>query len=157
MRRVLGIDPGLGSTGYAVLDYARSRYRLASSGTIETPPGAARGERLNMIYEALSLIIGEFKPSEAGMETLFFARNVTSALAVSEAKGVLALCLHRRGVPLFEYRPNAIKLAVTGSARADKRAVQEYVRLLLGLESPPKSDHESDAIACAITHLHITP
>jgi crossover junction endodeoxyribonuclease RuvC len=90
------------------------------------------------------------------METLFFARNVTSALAVSEARGVVTLCLAQHNVALAEYTPNTIKQSVTGSARSDKKTVQEYVRLLLGMTEIPRPDHAADALAAAITHVHST-
>jgi crossover junction endodeoxyribonuclease RuvC len=90
------------------------------------------------------------------METLFFARNTTSALAVAEAKGVVTLCLAQMGIPVFMYSPNQIKSAVTGTASADKATVEKYVQILLGLKNPVKPDHASDALAGAITHLHST-
>jgi crossover junction endodeoxyribonuclease RuvC len=102
----------------------------------------------------MAQVIATYAPREAGMESLFFARNVSSALSVSEARGVIMLCLYKNGVNLCEYTPNAIKKAVTGGARAEKKTVQEFVRLLLGLDSVPETDHEADAIAAAITHLH---
>jgi crossover junction endodeoxyribonuclease RuvC len=154
VRRVIGVDPGIRDTGFAVLDYSGNRYRLASYGVISTKTGTPQGERLNAIYNRLTDIIAEFQPREAGMETLFFARNVTSAFAVSEARGVVTLCLTRNNLRVREYTPNAIKQAVSGNARADKKLVQEYVKILLGLPEIPKPDHAADAIAVAITYLH---
>ncbi len=153
-KRVLGIDPGLASTGWAVVDYADSRYRCAGWGVIETEKKSDRGERFSKIYEQLQHIISTHNPQEAGMETLYFAKNVTSALSVAEARGVLTLCLFRNSVPLFEYSPNCIKKSVSGTARADKKLVQHYVKLLLGLSEIPKPDHAADALAAAITHIH---
>jgi crossover junction endodeoxyribonuclease RuvC len=155
MRRVLGIDPGIRSTGYAIVDYAKSRYRLVVHGVNTTDSKHEKPLRLNTIYDEMAQVIAAYAPREAGMESLFFARNVSSALSVSEARGVLMVCLHKNGVGLSEYTPNAIKQAVTGSARAEKKTVQEFVRLLLGLDSIPKTDHEADAIAAAITHIHL--
>jgi crossover junction endodeoxyribonuclease RuvC len=154
VRRVLGIDPGLKSTGYAVIDYAHNRYRVVINGVISTETGSQKSDRLNIIYESIAAVIAEYAPTEASMETLFFARNVTSALAVSEARGVLLLCARRRHIPLYEYSPNAIKKAVSGNARADKETVRSFVRLLLGTDAVIKTDHESDAIAAAITHIN---
>ena len=88
------------------------------------------------------------------METLFFARNVTSAMGVAEARGVVTLCLAQHNIPLGEYQPNQIKQAVTGTASADKELVERYVKILLGLKTEPKPDHAADALAGAITHLH---
>ncbi|MGI5173980.1 crossover junction endodeoxyribonuclease RuvC [Treponema sp. OMZ 840] len=153
-RRVLGIDPGLASTGWAVIDYADSRYRSVGWGVIETEKDMKRGERLLYIYDQLQNILDMYNPNEAGMETLYFAKNVTSALVVAEARGTVTLCLSRNAVPLFEYSPNCIKKAVSGTARADKILVQQYVKLLLGLSELPKPDHAADALAAAITHIH---
>ena len=153
-KRILGIDPGLASTGWAVVDYAESRYRCAGWGVIETVKDKKRGERLLLIYDALQSILDTYSPDEAGMETLYFAKNVTSALFVAEARGAVTLCLTRNDVPLFEYSPNCIKKSVSGTAKADKSLVQQYVKLLLGLSEIPQPDHAADALAAAITHIH---
>ena len=155
VRRVLGIDPGLASTGYGIVDFSGNRYRMVSYGVISTKPEEVHGQRLLTIYSRLSAVIQEFKPHEASMETLYFAKNVTSAMSVAEARGVITLCLAQNCIPLGEYTPNTIKQSVTGTASSGKSAVQEYVRLLLGLETIPKPDHAADALAAAITHLHM--
>ncbi len=154
VRRVLGIDPGLANTGFGVVDYINGRYRMVSYGCITTNADEPHGQRLMKIYTNLCAIIDEFKPDEAGMETLYFAKNVTSAMSVSEARGVVTLCLFQHGIKLGEYQPNQIKKAVTGTTTADKVLVEQYVKLLLGLEVEPKPDHAADALAGAITHLH---
>ena len=157
IRRVLGIDPGLANTGFGVVDFCAGRYRMVSYGVISTNSAASHQERLLSIYNRLCAVIDEFKPAEAGMETLYFARNVTSAMGVAEARGVVTLCLAQYCIPLGEYTPNQIKQAVTGTASADKQLVEKYVQILLGLEVPPKPDHAADALAGAITHLHFSP
>lgn len=154
IRRVLGIDPGLANTGFGVVEYRDGRYRMAGYGVIETEAGSPRGERLLALYNRLAAVIDEFRPSEAAMETLYFARNAASAMGVAEARGVASLCVAQAGVPLGEYTPNQIKLAVTGTAAADKKLVERYVKLLLALEAEPKPDHAADALACAIARLH---
>lgn len=154
IRRVLGIDPGLANTGFGIVDFVNGRYRMVSYGCITTNANEPHGERLMKIYSNLCAVIDEFKPTEAGMETLYFAKNVTSAMSVAEARGVVTLCLAQHGIKLGEYQPNQIKQAVTGSTRADKKLVQSYVKLLLGLEVQPKPDHAADALAGAITHIH---
>ena len=154
MRRVLGIDPGLANTGFGVVDYENGRYRMVSYGCITTKSDQPHGERLLTIYSRLTAIIQEFQPDEAGMETLFFARNVTSAMGVAEARGVVSLCLAQHNIPLGEYQPNQIKQAVTGTASADKEIVERCIKMLLGLQTEPKPDHAADALAGAITHLH---
>lgn len=154
IRRVLGIDPGLANTGFGVVDYVNGRYRMVSYGCISTGADEPHGQRLMKIYSNLCAIIDEFRPDEAGMETLYFARNVSSALSVAEARGVCTLCLAQHGIKLGEYQPNQIKQAVTGTTKADKKLVEKYVKILLGLEVEPKPDHAADALAGAITHLH---
>jgi len=154
IRRVLGIDPGLANTGFGVVDYVNGRYRMVSYGCITTKADEPHGQRLLKIYSNLCAVINEFKPDEAGMETLYFARNVTSALSVAEARGVVTLCLAQHNIKLGEYQPNQIKQAVTGTTKADKALVEKYVKILLGLEVEPKPDHAADALAGAITHLH---
>ena len=156
IRRVIGIDPGLANTGFGVIDFLNGRYRMVSYGCITTSAEQNHGERLLTIYNRLNAVIQEFRPTEAGMETLYFARNVTSALSVAEARGVVTLCLAQNCIKLGEYQPNQIKQAVTGTTKADKELVEKYVQLLLGLSVPPKPDHAADALAGAITHLHFT-
>ena len=154
VRRVIGIDPGLANTGFGVVDFCEGRYRMVSYGCITTKVDQPHGERLLTIYNRLCAVIDEFQPDEAGMETLYFARNVTSALSVAEARGVVTLCLAQHNIKLGEYQPNQIKQAVTGTASADKVLVEKYVKILLGLKIEPKPDHAADALAGAITHLH---
>jgi crossover junction endodeoxyribonuclease RuvC len=155
-KRVIGIDPGLASTGFGVVDSSGGKIALVSYGVIETTADEEHSIRLLAIYNRLLAVIEEFKPDEAEMETLYFARNVTSALAVAEAKGVVTLCLAQHDIPLFMYTPNQIKSAVTGTSSADKETVEQYVKILLNLETEPKPDHAADALAGAITHLHTT-
>ena len=154
IRRVLGIDPGLANTGFGVVDFCNGRYRMVSYGCITTGTDEPHGQRLLTIYNRLRAVIDEFSPTEAGMETLYFAKNAKSAMGVSEARGVVTLCLTQHNITLGEYTPNQIKQAVTGTTTADKKLVERYVKLLLGLETEPKPDHAADALAGAITHLH---
>ena len=154
IRRVIGIDPGLANTGFGVVDYYNGRYRMVSYGVITTKSESPHGERLLTIYNRLQSVIDEFKPDEAGMETLYFAKNASSAMTVAEARGVVTLCLAQNCIKLGEYTPNQIKSAVTGSATADKELVERYIKILLNLETEPKPDHAADALAGAITHIH---
>ena len=153
-RRIIGIDPGLASTGWGVIDYAQNRFSLVKYGVIETPAREIHGVRLLKIFNSLNSILDEYSPTESAMETLYFAKNVTSAMGVSEARGVATLCLAIRGIPLCEYKPNQIKQAVTGTAAADKALVERCVKMLLGLKAEPKPDHAADALAGAITHVN---
>lgn len=154
IRRVLGIDPGLANTGFGIVDFENGRYRMVSYGCITTQAHTPHAERLLTIYNRLAAIIDEFRPQEAGMETLYFAKNVSSAMGVSEARGVVTLLLAQNCIKLGEYRPVQIKQAVTGTQSADKELVERYVQILLGLKTLPKPDHAADALAGAITHLH---
>ncbi|MCH5290916.1 MAG: crossover junction endodeoxyribonuclease RuvC [Treponema sp.] len=153
-RRIIGIDPGLASTGFGIVDSLNGRMNLVSYGVIETRASEDHSVRLLAIYNRFLSVLEEFRPDEAEMETLYFSRNVTSALAVAEAKGVISLCLAQRGVPLSFYTPNKIKTTVTGSASADKKTVERAVKILLNLRTEPKPDHAADALAGAITHIH---
>ena len=154
IRRILGIDPGLANTGFGVIDFYNGRYRMVSYGAITTESAEPHSQRLLTIYNRLCAVIDEFKPTEAGMETLYFAKNVSSAMGVSEARGVVSLCFAQHCIELAEYTPNQIKKAVSGNTTADKELVQKYVQLLLGLSEVPSPDHAADALACAITHVH---
>ena len=152
--RIIGIDPGLANTGIGIIDVVNGVPHLVTYGVIETKVEEEKSKRLLFIYENLASIIDEFKPQEASMETLYFARNVTSALSVAEARGVVTLLFAQKGIKLTEYTPNTIKLSVTGTAAADKKLVEQYVKILLHLEKEPKPDHAADALAGAITHLN---
>ena len=154
VRRIIGIDPGLANTGFGVIDFENGRYRMVSYGCITTKATQTHSERLLTIYSRFQAIIQEFKPDESCMEALFFVKNVTSGITVAEAKGVVTLCLAQNAIELSEYKPNQIKKAVTGTANADKDLVERYVQLLLNLKEKPNPDHASDALACAICHIH---
>ena len=122
-------------------------------GVILTPKEATASERLVILYDDLRALLNEYHPQIAAVEKLFFSRNVTTALAVGQARGVVMLCLQQSGIDAFEYTPNEVKQAVAGYGSAQKRQVQEMVRALLALESIPKPDDAADALAIAITHL----
>ena len=153
-RRILGIDPGLASTGWGIVDVNGNKMVHIAHGVIETDANEKHQIRLLAIYNTILAVLRRFEPSEASMESLYFAKNVTSGLAVAEARGVVMLCLAQNTVPLAEYTPLSIKQCVVGSARAEKKHVQQYVKLLLGLPQIPKPDHAADALAVAITHFN---
>ena len=150
LRRIIGIDPGLASTGWGVLDCADGRIRYVDHGHIETRADRPRAERLFFIMESMRSILDNYKPGEAAIETLFFGKNVSSAIPVAEARGVISAVLAERGLPVHELTPNAIKQGVAGIARADKKQVQEMVRIILGLGEIPRPDHAADALGAAI-------
>lgn len=156
-RRILGIDPGLASTGWGIIDVCGSHLVHIAHGVIETSSQTPHQIRLLDIYNHILAVLREYAPSEASMEALYFAKNVTSGLVVAEARGVVTLCLAQNAVPLAEYSPLSIKQSVVGSAKAEKKHVQQYVKLLLGLQQVPKPDHAADALAAAITHTMSAP
>lgn len=149
--RILGIDPGTGILGFGIIDVdPRGKATLVDAGVIRTPVKQADSERLNTIYEELHEIITTNKPQVMSVEKLFFARNVTTAMSVSQARGVVLLCGKQHGLELHEFTPMQIKQALTGYGRADKKQIQEMVRVLLGLKEIPRPDDAADALAAAI-------
>lgn len=154
--RILGIDPGTGILGFGVIDTARGKPQLIDAGVIRTPVKQADSLRLHTIFDELSQIIAATNPQIMSVEKLFFARNVTTAMSVAQARGVVLLCGQRAGLDLFEYTPMQIKQSITGYGRADKKQMQEMVRVLLGLQEVPKPDDAADALAAALTHASTT-
>jgi len=155
MTLALGIDPGTATTGYGLVRLERDGELVAVNyGVILTPKDDSPSARLEMIYDGMNDLLKEYKPDTAAVEKLFFSRNVTTALAVGQARGVVMLALQKAGLEIFEYTPKEIKNAVAGYGGADKRQVQEMVRALLQLDSIPKPDDAADALAVAITHLN---
>jgi crossover junction endodeoxyribonuclease RuvC len=152
--RVLGIDPGTAITGYAVVEEMEGRLSLVAIGVVETPAKTPLPARLQSIYAGLQGVIAEHTPETAAVEELFFSRNTRTAMSVGEARGVVLLALADAGLPIVEYTPMQIKQAVTGYGSADKRQVQEMVRLLLSLPDIPRPDDAADAAAVAICCLH---
>ncbi|MDR1837125.1 MAG: crossover junction endodeoxyribonuclease RuvC [Treponema sp.] len=153
-RRILGIDPGLADTGWGILDGNTGRILYVDHGIIKTKAGRPRAERLFFIMRSIHSIIDKYKPTEAAVESLYFGKNVSSAIPVAEARGVISACLAERGIPLREFTPNAIKKGVTGLTGADKKQIQEMVRIILGLDNIPKPDHAADALGAAICAIN---
>ena len=149
-RRILGVDPGLANTGWGVLEDINGTIRYIDHGIIVTKAVCLRADRLYIILQSIRSIIKKYQPAEAAIEILFFGKNVSSAIPVAEARGVISAAIAEKGIPLHEFTPNVIKLGVTGSKSADKKQVQEMVRLILGLEEIPKPDHAADALGAAI-------
>jgi len=149
-RRIIGIDPGLASTGWGVLDCKDGKIMYVDHGHIQTKAGVPRAERLFFIMESICVILNDYKPTEAAMENLYFGKNVSSAIPVAEARGVISATLAGKGLPVKELTPNAIKAGVSGFAKADKKQVQQMVRVILGLQEIPKPDHAADALGAAI-------
>jgi crossover junction endodeoxyribonuclease RuvC len=150
--RILGIDPGTGILGFGVIDAARGKAQLVDAGVIRTPVKEDDAVRLQTIYEELTEIIKLTKPEHMSVEKLFFARNVTTAMTVAQARGVVLLTGKQAKLEIYEYTPMQIKQALTGYGRAEKKQIQEMVRVVLQLKEIPRPDDAADALAAAITH-----
>jgi crossover junction endodeoxyribonuclease RuvC len=144
------------STGFGVVSVAGARMTAIDGGVIEVPPGDPPGHRLTRIHESVAELIGWHEPVAIALEDLYFGKNVRSALGVGQARGVIMLAAAQRAVPCFDYTPQAVKMAVCGTGAAAKDQVQSMVGTLLGLPTPPESDHAADALAVAICHAACT-
>jgi crossover junction endodeoxyribonuclease RuvC len=155
MKLVLGIDPGTATTGYGLVrDRVDGSLEAVAYGTIKTPPGIAAHHRLSTLFHELNTILLLHRPDSCAVEKLFFQRNISTAIAVGQARGVLMLAISEAGLEMSEYTPNEVKKAVAGYGSAGKKQVQEMVRVLLALPEIPKPDDAADALAIAITHLN---
>src|SRR2546421_3717306 len=152
MKVVMGIDPGAANLGFGVVRVEGGHMVALDGGVVETPGEMAPERRLERIHTAIAELIEWHEPSAVAVEELYFGKNVRSAMAVGQARGVVLLAAAQRRVSCFSYTPQAIKMAVCGSGAADKRQVQQMVGLLLGLPEPPAPDHAADALAVAICH-----
>lgn len=149
---ILGIDPGLGRTGWGVIEKVEGQKLKAKGfGCIETKAGLDTPTRLLIIFHKINQIIKEFKPNLAVVEKLFFNTNVTTAMSVGEARGVVMLTLVSNGVSIEEFTPLQVKQAITGYGKATKEQMQKMVKVLLGLDKIPKPDDAADALAIAVT------
>jgi crossover junction endodeoxyribonuclease RuvC len=150
--RIIGIDPGTGILGFGVIDSEKGKGTMVDAGVIRTKVHQPLDERLEEIYNSLCEIIATTKPTIMSVEKLFFAQNVTTAISVSHARGVAMLAGKLAGLEIAEYTPLQIKQALTGYGRADKKQMQEMVRVILGLKTIPQPDDCADALAAAICH-----
>ena len=153
-RRALGIDPGTARMGYAVVEEQRSKLTLVTCGVVETNATETMPQRLLQLFQSLSAIVRAHHPAEMAVEELFFAKNVTTVIAVGQARGIALLVAAEAGLPVSEYKPMQVKQAVHGYGLAKKEQVGEMVRVLLGLSAVPRPDDAADAAAIAICHLH---
>jgi crossover junction endodeoxyribonuclease RuvC len=155
MTLALGIDPGTAATGYGLVRLSpEGALETVAFGVIVTPPHTPAHERLLLMHQDLCELIARYHPDTYAVEKLFFQRNISTAMAVGQARGVALLAIAQAGGEVAEYTPNEVKQAVAGYGSADKRQVQEMVRTLLGLAEIPRPDDAADALAIAITHLH---
>ena len=150
--RILGIDPGIGRTGWGIVDSEHGKYKVQSFGCIETFPNLETHERLQILYEKIQSLLLEYKPDALAIEELFFNTNAKSALIVGQARGVVLLSAAQHKVHLAIYTPLQVKIAVTGYGRAEKAQVGQMVKTILKLPAVPKPDDTADALAIAITH-----
>lgn len=151
--RVLGLDPGTATTGYGVVAKAGNRLTHETHGVVSTPAGEHFAERLRMLHEGIEALIREHRPDAVCVEKLYFKQNVTTGIAVAQARGVIVLAAVQAGLPVDEFSPTETKLAITGYGKADKRQMQDMVRILLNLEARPRPDDAADALALAICAL----
>lgn len=152
---VLGIDPGLATTGYGIISVGgHNQYECIAYGTIVTEGGLPDADRLIVLYDSLIELIQHHQPDTSAVEKLFFQKNVKTALSVGQARGVALLTLAQAHLPIYEYTPNEVKQTVCGYGNADKTQVQRMVQTLLQLEELPKPDDAADALAVAICHIH---
>ncbi len=150
--RILGIDPGIGRTGWGVIEVQSSKLKVKSYDCIETPAGLPTEKRIQSLYEQLIQIFNEYNPDTVAVEELFFNTNAKTALIVGQARGVILLAASQSKLPLGVYTPLQVKIAVAGYGRAEKAQVGKMVKTLLKLESIPKPDDVTDALAVALTH-----
>ncbi len=154
---VLGIDPGLANTGYGVVARRDGRLIALDGGVVETHARLAPERRLADIHRSLEMLIDEHEPDAMALEELYFGKNVRTAFAVGQARGVAMLTAGQRGLPCTSYTPQQVKAAVCGSGRAEKGQVARMVKVLLGLAEEPRPDHAADALAVAICHANCAP
>lgn len=153
--RVLGIDPGYALMGWGVVEENGGRMRLVNYGCVETRAGEPMQHRLRTLQLGVRDLVEMYQPDDVAFEELFFARNVTTALMVGAARGAAIISATEYTENLYEYTPMQIKQAVTGYGKADKKQVQQMVKLLLNMKEIPRPDDAADAIACAITHCQV--
>jgi crossover junction endodeoxyribonuclease RuvC len=154
--RILGIDPGIAIVGFGFVDKRGSRLLPVQYGCIQTEANTDTAVRLRQIYDAIGKLIDTYRPDSVALEKLFFNRNVTTAFTVGQARGVLMLAAVQKGLAIDEYTPLQVKQAIVGYGKAEKRQVQEMVRMLLNLRETPKPDDAADALAVAICHAHFS-
>ena len=150
--RILGIDPGIATIGFGLVEADKGNASMLSYGAITTPAGLPLSKRLYQIDRDMEELIAQLKPDVIAVEELFFNTNITTGISVAHGRGVLLCAAERCGIPLYEYTPSQVKLAVTGYGKAEKRQVMDMTRRLLKLNAVPKPDDAADALALALCH-----
>jgi crossover junction endodeoxyribonuclease RuvC len=151
---IIGIDPGLATVGFGVIKKEGSRIKPVSYGCIKTSSEKQNPERLLKIYNELNVLLDKYSPCTVAVEKLFFTNNITSAMGVSEARGVIFLAAQQKNIPVIEYTPKQVKQAITGSGNADKKQMQDMIKRLLGLDQVPKPDDAADGLSIALCHIN---
>ena len=151
---ILGIDPGLATLGYGVIEVNNDKRRLIQFGTLTTPAGQPMPQRLRAIFQGMNQLMDIYNPDDVAFEELFFSKNITTGMAVSAARGVALVAVVQRTDNLYEYTPMQIKQAVTGYGGADKHQVQQMVKMLLNMKGIARPDDSADALAVALTHAN---
>lgn len=152
--RILGIDPGIATVGFGIVEFDGNCFKTIEYGSVHSPAKTDMTKRLKMVYDDMVYIIEKYKPNEVAIEELFFNTNVKTAIMVGQARGVLILSAANQNIPVYEYTPLQVKQAVVGYGRAEKHQVQQMVKSILGLREIPKPDDTADALAIAICHAH---
>ncbi|MBR4578454.1 MAG: crossover junction endodeoxyribonuclease RuvC [Oscillospiraceae bacterium] len=154
--RILGLDPGIATVGFGILDSDGYRQKLVSCGVITTPAHTPLTSRLDQIYRDLEELISTYHPEVMAIEELFFYNNITTGISVAQGRGVILLCAFRCGLQIYEYTPMQVKQSVVGYGLAEKKQVMDMVKRILGLSSAPKPDDAADAVALALCHARST-
>lgn len=152
--RILGIDPGYATIGFGVIEAERAQVHMVTYGAITTPAGLPLSRRLYQIETDLEELIAQVKPDAVAVEELFFNTNITTGIAVAHGRGVILFAAEKCGIPLYEYTPSQVKLAVTGYGKAEKHQVMDMTRRFLKMDQMPRPDDAADAIAVALTHAN---
>ena len=150
--RILGIDPGYAIVGFGLIEAERGQPRMKTYGAITTPAGLPLSRRLLLIDGDMEKLLDALAPDVVAVERLFFNTNLTTGIAVAHSRGVILCAVERHGVPLYEYTPSQVKIAVTGYGKADKRQVMDMTRRVLKLDALPKPDDAADALSVALCH-----
>ena len=151
---VFGIDPGIAIVGYGVIEYIGNKFNVIDYGAVQTSNECSFPIRLKTVYDEISALLEKYKPDALAIEELFFNKNSKTAIIIGQARGALVLAAVNKGIEIYEYTPLQVKQGVVGYGRADKRQIQEMVKILLNLEKIPKPDDVADALAVAICHAH---
>lgn len=151
---IIGVDPGYAIVGVGVIEYNGNKFRMLEYTAITTVAGMPTVDRLKKIYDEMTLLIDKYKPDAVAIEELFFNSNQKTAINVAQARGVILVSVRNRNIPIYEYTPLQVKQSVTGYGRADKKQVQNMVKMILNLNVIPKPDDAADGLALAICHAH---